>query len=65
MPAMDPAEYPTMAALAPLQDDFGSAAQFDRLLDAVLSGIRSRADGGVTRSAPSGADGSGEIGMTV
>lgn len=65
MAAMDPAEYPTMAALAPLQDDFGSAAQFDRLLDAVLGGIRSRAASGVTRPCPSGADGSGEIGMTV
>ncbi|MFC9975731.1 TetR/AcrR family transcriptional regulator [Spirillospora sp. NPDC127200] len=43
MPAIDPAAYPAMAAVAPLQNDFGSEAQFDRLLDAVLSGIRDQA----------------------
>ncbi|MEV0405120.1 TetR/AcrR family transcriptional regulator C-terminal domain-containing protein [Actinoallomurus sp. NPDC050550] len=42
-PAIDATAYPTMAALAPLQADFGSAAEFDRLLDTVLSGIRDRA----------------------
>ncbi|GAB3969045.1 TetR/AcrR family transcriptional regulator C-terminal domain-containing protein [Actinoallomurus acanthiterrae] len=43
MPAIDATAYPTMAALAPLQADFGSAAEFDRLLDTVLGGIRDRA----------------------
>ncbi|MGV9600312.1 TetR/AcrR family transcriptional regulator [Streptosporangium sandarakinum] len=42
-PAIDAAAYPAMAALAPLQADFGSAAEFDRLLDAVLSGLRDQA----------------------
>ncbi|TQS29406.1 TetR/AcrR family transcriptional regulator [Microbispora sp. KK1-11] len=41
--AIDATAYPTMAALAPLRADFGSAAEFDRLLDAVLSGIRDQA----------------------
>ncbi|NUS94103.1 MAG: TetR family transcriptional regulator, partial [Nocardia sp.] len=38
VPAFDPELYPTMAALAPRMADFGSAAEFDRLLDAVLAG---------------------------
>ncbi len=42
-PAIDATAYPTMAALAPLRADFGSAAEFDRLLDTVLSGIRDQA----------------------
>ncbi|WP_280387068.1 TetR/AcrR family transcriptional regulator [Nocardia wallacei] len=45
-PAIDPARYPTMAALTPLTD-FGSAPEFDRMLNTVLTGIRAR-------SAPSG-----------
>ncbi|MBO2464613.1 TetR/AcrR family transcriptional regulator [Actinomadura violacea] len=43
-PAIDAADHPVMAALAPLQADFGSPAEFDRLLDTVLSGIRDRAE---------------------
>lgn len=42
-PAIDATAYPTMVALAPLQAGFGSKAEFDRLLDAVLSGIRDQA----------------------
>lgn len=38
-PAVDPAEYPTLAKLAPLQADFGSRDEFDRMLDTVLTGI--------------------------
>ncbi|WP_242908585.1 TetR/AcrR family transcriptional regulator [Actinomadura terrae] len=44
MPALDPTDHPAMVALAPLQADFGSEAQFDRLLDTVLAGIQSQAD---------------------
>ncbi|MEV6562982.1 TetR/AcrR family transcriptional regulator C-terminal domain-containing protein [Nocardia sp. NPDC051756] len=43
LPAIDGTRYPTMAALTTRMDDFGSAAEFDRMLDAVLSGIRDRA----------------------
>ncbi|RDI50135.1 TetR/AcrR family transcriptional regulator [Nocardia mexicana] len=39
---IDPTEHPTMATLAPLMADFGSQTEFDRMLDAVLSGIRER-----------------------
>ena len=42
IPNVDPAEYPTMAALTPLMKDFGSAEEFDRMLDTVLDGIRRR-----------------------
>ncbi|MET7770655.1 TetR/AcrR family transcriptional regulator C-terminal domain-containing protein [Nocardia sp. NPDC005366] len=49
MPTIDAALYPTMAALAPRQADFGSLAEFDRMLDAVLGGIRDRAFGHGTR----------------
>ncbi|MGW4767094.1 TetR/AcrR family transcriptional regulator [Nocardia sp. NPDC004278] len=42
VPAIDPTLYPTMAALAPTMADFGSVAEFDRMLDAVLGGIRDR-----------------------
>ncbi|QIS20586.1 TetR/AcrR family transcriptional regulator [Nocardia terpenica] len=45
VPAIDPTLHPTMAALAPRMTDFGSTAEFDRMLDAVLSGIRDRATG--------------------
>lgn len=40
--ALDPAAYPAMASLAPLQLDFGSLEQFDRMLEIVLAGIRDR-----------------------
>ncbi|MFC8229844.1 TetR/AcrR family transcriptional regulator [Streptomyces sp. NPDC057287] len=43
VPAFDATEYPSMAALAPLMADFGSLAEFDRMLDAVLAGITVRA----------------------
>ncbi|WP_328394134.1 TetR/AcrR family transcriptional regulator [Nocardia sp. NBC_00416] len=43
VPTIDPALYPAMAALAPELGDFGSVTEFDRLLDAVLGGIRDRA----------------------
>ncbi|GAA2268441.1 TetR/AcrR family transcriptional regulator C-terminal domain-containing protein [Nonomuraea roseoviolacea subsp. roseoviolacea] len=43
MPPLDAGAHPTMAALAPLLADFGSAAEFDRMLDVVLQGIRDRA----------------------
>ncbi|MDP9868999.1 MULTISPECIES: TetR/AcrR family transcriptional regulator [Streptosporangium] len=49
MPAIDATVYPTMATLTPLQADFGSVAEFDRMLDAVLGGIRNRADRQGTR----------------
>jgi hypothetical protein len=38
-PAFDPALYPTLAALAPLQAGFGGEAEFERMLDVVLFGI--------------------------
>lgn len=45
---IDPEEYPSLAALAPLLAGFGSEAEFERLLDTVLAGIGSRgADGAV------------------
>ncbi|WAL65924.1 TetR/AcrR family transcriptional regulator C-terminal domain-containing protein [Amycolatopsis cynarae] len=37
------AEYPAMAALAPLQAGFGSREEFDRMLETVLGGIRAAA----------------------
>lgn len=43
VPDFDPGTYPGMAALAPRWDDFGSVAEFDRMLDIVLDGIRGRA----------------------
>jgi AcrR family transcriptional regulator len=46
VPAIDAVRYPTMAALAPSMADFGSAAEFDRMLDAVIDGIRGRAEAG-------------------
>lgn len=42
-PPIDASRYPTMAALTPFSADFGSLAEFDRMLDAVLGGIRDRA----------------------
>ena len=33
-------KYPVLASLAPLQAGFGSQAEFDRLLETVLAGIR-------------------------
>ncbi|MFF3664316.1 TetR/AcrR family transcriptional regulator [Microtetraspora malaysiensis] len=38
-PAFDPALYPTMAALAPLQAGFGGEPEFERMLATVLAGI--------------------------
>lgn len=38
----DPTLYPTMAELATEMADFGTLAEFDRLLDSVLAGIRDR-----------------------
>jgi len=46
VPAFDADTHPTMAALAPRWADFGSAAELDRLLDVVLSGLAQRAAGG-------------------
>lgn len=43
VPAFDAATYPGMATLAPLMTDFGSPAEFDRILDTVLAGIKDRA----------------------
>ncbi|MFE4413493.1 TetR/AcrR family transcriptional regulator [Streptomyces sp. NPDC056821] len=43
VPAFDAEAHPTMAALAPLLADFGSVAEFDRMLDTVLDGIQDRA----------------------
>ena len=38
--APDATAYPTLASLAPILVDFGSPAEFDRMLEAILSGIR-------------------------
>ena len=43
VPSFDAAKYPAMASLAPLQADFGSQAEFERLLETVLAGIRGHA----------------------
>ncbi len=43
VPEFDSDAYPGMAALAPRWADFGSVAEFDRMLDTVLDGIRGRA----------------------
>ncbi|WP_436776426.1 hypothetical protein [Yinghuangia sp. YIM S09857] len=43
MPALDATAYPALTAVAHFQADFGSAAEFDRLLDTVLCGIRDQA----------------------
>jgi AcrR family transcriptional regulator len=51
--ALDPAAYPAMASVAPFALDYGSAEQFDRMLEVVLAGIRARAEtGGVEPSLP-------------
>jgi AcrR family transcriptional regulator len=44
-PAFDPARYPTLAALAPLQAGFGSEAEFERMLETVLVGLAQGATG--------------------
>ncbi|WP_067172509.1 TetR/AcrR family transcriptional regulator [Microtetraspora niveoalba] len=44
-PAFDPAPYPTLAALAPLQAGFGGEDEFERMLETVLAGIAQRAAG--------------------
>ncbi|MFJ4501909.1 hypothetical protein [Streptomyces sp. NPDC088864] len=41
MPDLDAAAYPSLAGLAPRMADFGSVAEFDRMLDTVLAGIAS------------------------
>ncbi|MFI6873981.1 TetR/AcrR family transcriptional regulator [Streptomyces sp. NPDC050400] len=46
VPEFDAAAHPTTAALAPLPSDVGSVAEFDRLLDTVLAGIRVSAASG-------------------
>lgn len=46
LPAFDAETHPTMAALAPLLTDFGSVAEFDRMLDTVLDGIADQAGAG-------------------
>ena len=38
-PDFDPALYPTLAGLAPLQSGFGGDAEFERMLESVLRGI--------------------------
>ncbi|MYW63307.1 TetR family transcriptional regulator [Streptomyces sp. SID8379] len=43
VPVIDADAYPTMAALLPLQAGFGSVAEFDRILDTVLAGIKDQA----------------------
>lgn len=43
VPAFDATTYPAMTELAPLMADFGSPAEFDRMLDTVLAGIKDRA----------------------
>lgn len=49
MPSIDATKYPTMASLTPLQADLGSQAEFDRMLETVLAGIR---DTGRAKSHP-------------
>ena len=49
MPSFDATKYPTMASLAPMQADFGSQAEFARMLETVLAGIR---DTGRAKSHP-------------
>lgn len=51
VPEFDADTYPGMAALAPRWADFGSVAEFDRMLDIVLDGIRGQASR-VARSRP-------------
>lgn len=45
VPRIDAAAHPTMAAVLPLLADFGTVAEFDRMLDAVLAGLRAQAAG--------------------
>lgn len=45
VPAFDAGAHPSLAALAPFMDGFGSVTEFDRMLDTVLGGIRGRAAG--------------------
>lgn len=42
-PVIDATAYPAMAGLVPLLSDFGSMAEFDRMLDVVIAGIRDSA----------------------
>ncbi|MCX4845526.1 hypothetical protein [Streptomyces sp. NBC_00893] len=43
MPGFDSGTHPGTAALAPRWADLGSVAEFDRMLDIVLDGIRGQA----------------------
>lgn len=43
VPPIDPGQYPALAQSIPAMADFGTASEFDRMLDAVLSGIRAQA----------------------
>ncbi|GGM79894.1 TetR/AcrR family transcriptional regulator [Dactylosporangium sucinum] len=52
-PAFDPAVYPTLAALAPLQAGFGGEAEFERTLETVLAGIAGGATGAQGGQGPS------------
>ncbi|MEV5646973.1 TetR/AcrR family transcriptional regulator C-terminal domain-containing protein [Nocardia sp. NPDC052254] len=45
VPEIDSALHPTLAGLASRMAGFGASEDFDRMLDTVLAGIRSRADG--------------------
>ncbi|MFF4772971.1 TetR/AcrR family transcriptional regulator [Microtetraspora fusca] len=62
-PAIDPALYPTLAALAPLQAGFGGEAEFERMLEMVLAGIAEGAAGAqAARSGRRPATASGPMG---
>ncbi|MCZ4124747.1 TetR/AcrR family transcriptional regulator [Streptomyces sp. H39-S7] len=52
VPAFDATAHPAMAALAPLMADFGSLAEFDRMLDTVLVGIKDRVQEPASRADP-------------
>ncbi|HEX2213865.1 MAG TPA: TetR/AcrR family transcriptional regulator C-terminal domain-containing protein, partial [Mycobacterium sp.] len=43
VPPIDPGQYPALAQSIPAMADFGTDSEFDRMLDAVLSGIRAQA----------------------
>ncbi|WP_344534914.1 TetR/AcrR family transcriptional regulator [Streptomyces albiaxialis] len=44
VPTIDAGTHPTLASLAHRLGGFGSRAEFDRMLDTVLAGLRARAD---------------------
>lgn len=43
VPTFDPEQHPTLAAVGPRWADFGSVAELDRMLDAVLTGLAQQA----------------------